>query len=181
MSSTAEAPMDLDEARAAIDGWFLDRSVDDATALEAFRTVALSDRTTAGELGELRIRFVDYVMVTRGLDRASAAKVASVRMESWFASAKQAGNPDTSAGIPIVRAAVRVLTYAAFAAAVAWVVLRLTRGPDFTVAPWFWLVEVVGSVVLGTLIAYRASERLIPAIYALTPVALTGVLIVAGA
>jgi hypothetical protein len=52
--------MEPDEARAAIDGWFRDRSTDDATALDAFRVVALSDRTSAVELAELRLRFVDY-------------------------------------------------------------------------------------------------------------------------
>ena len=76
--------MEPDDARAAIDGWFRDRSTDDATALDAFRVVALSDRTSAVELGELRLRFVDYLVATRGIDRAAAVKIASVRMDSWM-------------------------------------------------------------------------------------------------
>jgi hypothetical protein len=173
--------VELDQARTAIDGWFRDRSVDDATALEAFRAVALNDRTTADELGQLRIRFVDYLMATRHLERAAAVRIASVRMDSWFAGAKEAADPDTGAASSVGRAVSRVLLYGLFVAIVGWVVLRLTRGEDFAVAPWFWLVEIVGSVAIASVIAYRAPEGIMPAVYALIPVALAGVLILAGA
>jgi hypothetical protein len=170
-----------DAARAAIDGWFADRSVDDETALDAFRTLALSDRTTADELGRLRIEFVDYLMATRHLERAAAVRIASVRMDAWFASAREATNPDGGMASSIARSVSRVALYGLFAAVVAWVILRLTRGEDFAVAPWFWIVEMVGSVVLASGVAYRAPERVIPAAYALIPVAVAGVLILAGA
>jgi hypothetical protein len=173
--------MELEDARAAIDGWFRDRSVEDATALDAFRVVALSERTSADELGRLRLQFVDYLVETRHLDRAAAVRIASVRMDSWFAGAKQAGDPDAGTAPSIVRAATRVIVYALFAAAVAWVVVRLVRGDGFAVSPWFWVVEIVGSIAIASVIAYRAPEPIIPAVYALVPVGVAAVLVLAGA
>ena len=173
--------MGIEAAHDAIDGWFRDRSVDDATALEAFRTVALSDHTTAEELGQLRIRFVDYVMATRHLERAAAVRIASVRMDAWYAGAKEAADPDTGTASSIARAVSRVTLYVLFVAVVAWVVLRLVRGEDFAVASWFWIAEVVGSVALASLVAYLAPERFLPAVYAFIPVGLAAVLILAGA
>jgi hypothetical protein len=127
--------MEPDEARAAIDGWFRDRSTDDATALDAFRVVALSERTSAAELGELRLRFVDYLVATRGIERAAAVKIASVRMDSWFAGARQATSPDARETPGPVRIVATAAAYAVFAIVVAWILLRLVRGPGFIVAP----------------------------------------------
>lgn len=173
--------MEPDEARAAIDGWFRDRSTDDATALDAFRVVALSDRTSAVELGELRLRFVDYLVATRGIDRAAAVKIASVRMDSWFAGARQATSPDVRETPGPVRIVATAAAYAVFAIVVAWVLLRLTRGPDFSVASWFWVVDVAASIALGSIVALRAPERYMAAFYAGAPIAVAGVLLLAGA
>jgi hypothetical protein len=175
--------VELEEARAAIDGWFRDRSVDDEAALEGFRIVALSSRTTADELGELRLRFVDYLMATRNLDRAAAVKIASVRMDAWFAGARQQAHPGDDRGPDqsLTRVAVRAGAYGLFAALVAWVVLRVARGEGFAVSAWFWVVEIVGSIAIATLAGYFAPERLVPAVYAATPAVLAGVLLLAGA
>jgi hypothetical protein len=172
--------MEADEARAAIDGWFRDRSTDDAAALEAFRVVALSDRTTAAELGELRLQFVDYLVATRGIDRAAAVKIASVRMDAWFAGARQATSPNVRETPSAVRLAISAGAYAVFAIVVAWVLVRLTRGPDFTVAGWFWFVDVAASIVLGAIVARRAPERYVRALYAAAPIAVAGALLLAG-
>ena len=173
--------MEPDEARAAIDGWFRDRSTDDATALDAFRVVALSDRTSAAELGELRLRFVDFLIATRGIDRAAAVKIASVRMDSWFAGARQATSPDVRETPGPVRIVATAAAYAVFAIVVAWVLVRLARGPDFSVAPWFWVVDVAASIALGSIVALRAPERYTAALYAAAPIAVAGVLLLAGA
>ena len=173
--------MEPDEARAAIDGWFRDRSTDDATALDAFRVVALSERTSAAELGELRLRFVDYLVATRGIERAAAVKIASVRMDSWFAGARQATSPDVRETPGPVRILATAAAYAVFAIVVAWILLRLARGPGFSVAPWFWVVDVAASITLGAIVALRAPERFTSALYAATPIAVAGVLVLAGA
>jgi len=173
--------MEPDEARAAIDGWFRDRSTDDATALDAFRVVALSERTSAAELGELRLRFVDYLVATRGIERAAAVKIASVRMDSWFAGARQATSPDVRETPGPVRIVATAAAYSVFAIVVAWILLRLARGPGFSVAPWFWIVDVVASITLGAIVALRAPETYTAALYAATPIAVAGVLVLAGA
>ena len=173
--------MEPDEARAAIDGWFRDRSTDDATALDAFRVVALSERTSAAELGELRLRFVDYLVATRGIERAAAVKIASVRMDSWFAGARQATSPDAARRRARSAIVATAAAYAVFAIVVAWILLRLARGPGFSVAPWFWVVDVAASIALGAIVALRAPERFTSALYAVTPIAVAGVLVLAGA
>ena len=173
--------MEPDEARAAIDGWFRDRSTDDATALEAFRVVALSERTSAAELGELRLRFVDYLVATRGIERAAAVKIASVRMDSWFAGARQATSPDVSetpwpgpprrnrGGLRGVRDRRRLAPAAPGARARlqrrAVVLGRRRRGVD----------RARGD--RGT----PRPERFTTALYAATPIAVAGLLLLAGA
>jgi hypothetical protein len=61
------------------------------------------------------------------------------------------------------------------------VLLRLTRGPDFTVAGWFWIVDVAASVALGAIVARRAPERYVSALYAGAPIAVAGALLLVGA
>jgi hypothetical protein len=171
--------IDTQDARQAIDAWFADRSVDDQTALDAFRAVALSPTVTADELADLRLRFVDYLVATRGLDRAAAVKVASVRMDSWYAGAKEAKTRD-SVVVPAAHLVGRIAVYGAFSAVVAWVVVRLVRGDGFAVSGWFWIIEVVASVALAMVLVPRVPEGLTRALYLLTPVAVALVLLVAG-
>jgi hypothetical protein len=175
----ADRVIDSGEARTAIDAWFADRSVDDQVALDAFRSMALSPTTSAGELADLRLRFVDYLMAARGLDRAAAVKIAEVRMESWFAGAREARTRD-SVVVPAAHLIARAAVYGAFAAVVGWVIVRLARGDGFAVAGWFWVAEIVASVALAMLLVPRVRDGLVRPLYLLTPVVVTLALLIVG-
>jgi CubicO group peptidase (beta-lactamase class C family) len=163
-----------------VDGWFRDRSTDDATARRV-RVVALSDRTSAAGAGRAAAEVRRVPHRDARDERAAAVKIASVRMDSWFAGARQATSPDVRETPGPVRIVATAAAYAVFAIVVAWVLLRLTRGPGFSVAPWFWAVDVAASIALGSIVALRAPERYTAALYAGAPIAVAGVMVLTGA
>jgi hypothetical protein len=175
--------MEPDEARAGIDDWFRDRSVDDVTAIQAFRTITLSPRTTADELAATRLRLVDYLMATRNLDRASAVKVASLRIDSWFAGSTRSARHDAidEMGPYVLVVGLFAIGYGLFSAAIGWLALRLSHGEGYAAPLWFWVTMLVGSPVIAYAIAFKGPDRFVPLVFVTVPALVAAVLLLLGA
>jgi hypothetical protein len=174
--------MEPDEARAAIDGWFRDRSVDDDTALQAFRAITLSPRTSADELASMRLQLVDFLVATRNVDRASAVKVASLRIDSWVAGSTRSARRDAidEMGPYILLICLFLAGYGLFAAGIGWLALRLSHGEAYPAPWWFWAIVVLGSPLIAWLVAFKSPSRFVPLVFVIVPAVLASVLVLLG-